>query len=183
MNILTIILSIIAILLSLFTTYYSFFRKKLSFIACLVDIDHLTGIRLGVTYWEYAFSNDGNKELVVKDVFIDCDSHEKELNIIPEIESKIPFPFILKPNEIRLIKFTIDVNFFKQVVQNKGYFSVSFTIIGSDGNFYHPFHTITPIQHKDDVIFDPNSWKPFKLTRKNKTQMVSELFFNKIISQ
>jgi hypothetical protein len=123
-----------ALLVSLTTLHFTFFRKKLSLIGCLAaynspfDDDPESGS------YEFCLSNTGNRELLVREAMVDyVDVPEHYLS--PMINSA-ELPAVLKPNQMLLVKVRL-LHLFMKNAAKKGYkVLVQFCVYSPDGKLY-----------------------------------------------
>ena len=87
------ILSTLALLVSGWTLYLTYFRKKAALIGCLAAVSVPAPDQVEDCVFDFALSNNGNLELLVREVSLDFDDGEDGL--IPEISAALPI--VLKP--------------------------------------------------------------------------------------
>ena len=158
-QIITICFSIGALLVSLTTLYFTFFRKKLSLIGCLAaynspfDDEPMSG------NYEFCLSNTGNRELLVREAMVDyVDAPEHYLS--PMINTA-ELPAVLKSNQMLLVKVRLPHLFMKNAAR-KGYkILVRFCVYSPEGKFYMVSKELEPLSQELDI--NPEGWKPFKM--------------------
>ncbi len=103
----TIIISSFALLLSLFSIYLQFFRKRTSILCKLIGINYDTPDNKYDRLLKYSISNLGNAEILINDIeFLSGNTaygRGKDSYTVLKYECK-NYPFVLKPGEIKIIE-------------------------------------------------------------------------------
>ncbi|WP_045418845.1 DUF1573 domain-containing protein [Vibrio campbellii] len=141
------ITSVIALVISLYNLYIGNFRRKDSLTCSLLSCG------ISETEWdtlyEYSLSNTGDNQLVIKEVELLAGS--------TIVTSQTPqIPVVLKPGEIVLV----DVLFNKKDLNENecGYEMIEFGVVSSTGKAYR-----VPHAHKADGKNNKDIWEAFKL--------------------
>ncbi len=135
-ELITLVLSVIAILLSGFNTYITFFYKKNSLVGGILSFgipDKNTPTPASIDI-ECSLSNTGQRELLVRDVSI-VPEDGTGVSIVPVLK-RTGIPCVLKPNQITLVKFYIPVLFANTLAFKKIPIPIEFEITSSDGKTY-----------------------------------------------
>ena len=164
-EIITLIISGSAFALSGVSIYLSFFYKKISAIGNLIvyktDFDEH-----GSVDCVFSFSNNGNKEILLRSVDIDLINWE-EGELVPEISSS-QLPAVIKSGGVSLVELSIPKYFCEALSHKQKEFSLNFNVISSDGTQYSASLTLRPmvIDEGGSIGFLQESLeKPFLLKR------------------
>ncbi len=135
-EIITLVLSIIAILLSGFNIYITFFHKKSSLIGNILSfyVPEKTAPLPSYINFECSLGNTGKRELLVREISL-LPEETAKLNLVPIIKGR-GIPCILKPEQIVLIKFDFPVLFANSLASKKIPILVEFEIASSNGKTY-----------------------------------------------
>jgi hypothetical protein len=174
-EIITISISIAALIVSLVTLYYSVFYKKIALIGTMLSWnrpnpqeDEKKEKRLDVNV-EFALSNIGNRELLIKEVEVDWEN-PPENALVPYIFPE-EIPCVLKPSQIKLIEFKVPLFFMKQIKNQNQKLVIRFQTISPNGKTYFLSKHLTP--YTDDMEWIAEDWKPFTLSKWNLKSLFS----------
>ena len=168
-DVISIGISISALLLSLVAIYLSQWHKSSKALLCLNS--RLFGCLGKTTTRElsYTFSNTGNQELYIKNISLLRGQspsgnlkHESSYLVIP---SNTVSPFVIKPGEIHAFMLSHDVKYdlppdYDEIL-NK-YIIVSLEVISANGKRFHIAHDITNLGPSGPDLKD-EIWKGFNL--------------------
>jgi len=160
-DIITISISIVALLVSLITVYFSFFRKKLSFIGCLTAFHTLSKNDPMKGRFEFSLSNNGNRELLVRDIIIDLVNAPNGM-LLPVIDSE-EIPIVLKPGQIVLSNIELPNLFLHKVAESDSIVLFNFQVYSPDGKLFIATKEIK--FNNKDLEIGNNQWKPFKMEK------------------
>jgi len=151
-DIISISMSMIALLLSSLAIYFSYWNKSTKALLCLNSrlFDCLGGKT--IRELSYTFSNIGNQELYIKDISLLRGQsplgnlkHESSYLVIPSNEVN---PFVIKPGEIRTFMLSHNVKYGLpsdyDELKNK-YIVVSLEVISANGKRFQITHDITTL--------------------------------------
>jgi hypothetical protein len=164
-EIITICISVAALLVSLITLYYSIFYKKIALVGCLLSWNHPypqnddAEKNVLVADVEFALSNTGNRELLIKEVEIDWENPPKKA--ITHIIFTKDLPCVLKPSQISLIRFGVPILFMKQIENLNQKLLIRFQVISPNGKLHFLSKYVTPCTGDSD--WNEADWKPFTL--------------------
>lgn len=151
-------ISALALLISIFTLYLTYFRKSASLIGRVASVQVAEKGQIDPWEFDFSLSNAGNLELLVKGVMLELDVDDGRL--VPEVSSELPR--VLRPGQIQLIRVSIPSRFIENVAESGRGLNVVFEVFSSKGDSYLPAK----------VIFGPGSeagefkrdlWKSFPL--------------------
>jgi len=164
-EIITLIISGLAFVISGASFYFSFFYRKTSLIGnLLIYTTDFEGH--GSVDCEFSFSNTGNKEILLRGVDIDLIKWEYG-DLVPKILSP-QLPIVIKPGGVSLVKLSIPKYFCEKLSHKQKEFSLDFSVISSDGTQYFATLILMPmiIDEDGNIGFLPESLKrPFLLKR------------------
>jgi hypothetical protein len=158
-EVLTIIISSAALLVALTTLYFTFFHKWLGLIVCLAayktesENDPMCG------NYEFSLSNTGNRELLVREAFLDLEGATGD-SLVPEVSNSL-LPVVMKPGQMLLMSFDIPNLFMRNVANSGNKVIFRFHVFSPEGKAYLPSTTIEIIN--EELEIHTNGWKPFKL--------------------
>jgi hypothetical protein len=122
----TFILSILAILISSATLYLSFFYKETNFVGSILSAKE----KDTKFVFECSLANAGNRELLIREITLTGGK------IISEFSDCEEIPYVLKPGEIKLIKFKAPLLFIKKLSQNREEAGLHLEITANNGKTY-----------------------------------------------
>jgi hypothetical protein len=144
---LALLVSVIAITLSLVTFYLQRIRKKDKVIGHLISTGDVKSQGNYDQYAEYSISNIGDTQLVIKNVKVlkpypwGFDEFTSQTNNVP---------FILKPNEISIVNVTYDSRHFKP----ENIVHIEFGIFSPNGRGYKLRHSFGQLLDSIDGQWD-----------------------------
>ena len=156
----SIIIASIAIVISFVTLYYSHIRKKISLIGALVSIHHTEDDSLHDVY-EFSLSNNGNREILVRDIEILHFSNSRS-SLVPDIKPEI-VPLIIKPGELQLINIKLPKLFMDKALKAGEPVLTQFHVYSTDGKLYLARKEIPSLSKESSL--DDKMWYPFRLQR------------------
>lgn len=164
-EIITIVISIVSLIVSLITVYFSFFRKKLSFIGCLAAYHTTSDRDPNVGRYEFALSNNGNRELLLRDIIVDVTNSPQGM-LLPVIKN-YEIPVIIKPGQMVLLNIELPKLFLTRIVETDLVVSLDFHIYSTDAKLF----IVTKLLKftNQNLEISPDGWKPFKLGKPFKT--------------
>jgi len=163
-EIITIVLSAGALLVSLLTLYFTYFHKRAGLVGVLVGRKH----RISPKYIyeiEYALSNTGNVQLILKEVkvLIGHSASEMKLGAHSVSDSECSdSPAVIEPGNVKLVHLRFMEDAIAKAKKNTGRCFVSFTLISSRGIIYELMHDLTSLNDYD-IETELIAWEPFKL--------------------
>jgi|SRR5690348_8074373 hypothetical protein len=157
-DIATIVLSSLALLVSIATLFLTFLYKRAALVGCLALVTTPEATSRDNCVFEFALSNTGTLELLIRDVSLDLTPRRS--NLIPDI-SPASVPIVLKPGQVQLLRIEIPNLFLRKIAQNQQGIVVQFHIFSSRGTFYMPEKTLIP--KVADYVMPEDAWAPFLL--------------------
>lgn len=152
------VLASLALFVSIATLYLTFFRKKAGLVGCLAAITAPEPADLDNCVFDFALSNTGTLELLVRDISLVLDG--PDAGIVPEITPSV-LPTVLKPGQVQLLKLEIPNLFMRKSAMSGRGVSVQFHVVSSRGIFYRPSKVLAPQRETHDL--PPDVWAPFVL--------------------
>lgn len=167
-EIITTCISIAALLVSLATLYFSVFYKKIGLIGCLQAWNQQNATKGGnhdplKIDIEFSMSNIGNRELLIRDVEVNWEKPPKN-DMTPILSSK-EIPCVLKPSQILLIRFDVPVLFMKWLSDLNQKLQIRFHVVSPEGKLYFLDKYLTPYTNDNEMEYDKDDWKPFRLEK------------------
>lgn len=156
-NILTLIMSSVAILLSGLTFYFNFFHKKVSLIGTLLSFATEAPDDPMHMEFECSLGNTGNRELLIRDIDVDLIGADTNKGfLVPEIVSK-EIPSIIKPGQILLVKFLLPRLFVNEAAKNGCSIKLDFDVVSSCSKHYVASKILKPTLREEFLM--ENSWQ------------------------
>lgn len=157
---LAIILSIIALLLSSISIYLQFFHKRTAINGRLLEIGNNDHNKKETTAYTYSISNVGNQQILISNIsfFAGTSSlgRAKASYTVLKYECN-DYPTIIRPDEMKLIRISLDKNQFYPKDKLPIRYFVMFEFVYLNGKRKELLHDIT--SPKD------YAWEPFSLKK------------------
>lgn len=154
----SIFIASIAIIISFATLYFSHIRQKISLLGALVSV-HQSDKSSYHDIYEFCLSNNGNREILIRDVEIVHFSNSVH-TLVPDIKPEI-IPMIIKPGQLQLIKINLPKLFMKKAFEAKESVLTQFHVYSTNGKLYLASKEVPSLLEKNN--FKSNTWQPFKL--------------------
>jgi len=151
------VISLIAVFISILALYFAHFFKSTKALLCLVTQEEPDNRRK----LTYTLSNTGNQELFIKHVHMLLKPTNKIVSQVPMCNIQIIEPFIIKPNEIKY--FTIIEDNFKNQIDKNMLKIVNIQMISSLGKKFELNHNITHL--KNDTKLKDNIYNCVELQK------------------
>ena len=163
-EVVTILLSAVALIVSFVTFYLTYFHKRAGLVGVLVGCRYgLVGLYENEV--EYALSNTGNLQLVFREIELlvgrSTAGKQSEAYSVSQFESS-DYPAIIEPSHIKLVKLRFKSNQIAEAKKTNERCIVTFTLISSNGKVHELMHDLTDLEEYNTVASSV-VWKPFKL--------------------
>jgi len=155
-NVVATTLSSLALLVSAATLYLTYFRKKAALVGCLAAMSAPEVDDVDNWSFEFALSNTGNIELLVREVALE----PPKIGLVPEITPEA-LPAILKPGEVQLLTLELPNRFCRQPAQIQHGVTFTFHVFSSRGTVYAPRKALGPLREVGGTT--KADWVPFTL--------------------
>jgi|GEM_PF-7048108 len=160
-DIATIVLSTLALFVSIATLFLTFLYKRAALVGCLASITTPEVTSRDNCVFEFALSNTGTLDLLIRDISFDLTAHRSDP--IPDIAPSF-IPTVLKAGQVQLLKITLPNLFLQKAARNQYGIVIQFHIFSSRGIFYMPEKLIVP--RVADYPMPEDAWSPFLLGKK-----------------
>ena len=152
------ILASLALLVSIFTLYLTFLHKRAKLIGCLAAIDFPAPSYSPFCTFDFALSNTGTLELLLREVALDVSG--PYTGLLPETNPE-DMPIVIGPGQVKLIKVQIPNLFIRNLAQRGGSIEFDFHIFSSRGNLYLARKLVAPLD--ESLELPKSTWSPFSL--------------------
>ena len=154
------VLSSLALLVSLVTLYLTFFHKRAKLVACLAAIDFPEPSHSPHCTFDFALSNTGTLELLLREISIDASS--PDVGLLPEIHLE-ELPLVVSPGQVKLVKVQVPNLFIRNIAQRGGGVEFAFHIFSSRGDLYLARKAVSSLDASLEL--PKRTWSPFSLGR------------------
>lgn len=158
-DIITLIISGGALVVSLISLYFSLFYKRISLVGTLAAWNPRTENFENSQVCEIAISNTGNRGLVLREIEI-LSFPEIDGELFPVLESEL-IPAVLKPGEMKLLTIPIPDLYLQKLVKGNRVLRLNFHIFTTEASLKLATKDLTPPVGGADI--PESDWKPFKL--------------------
>lgn len=162
--IVTICISVGALLVSFFTLYLTFFYRRTSMVGTLAGFDWTTDPDESIGELHYSLANTGNQALLVRLLnYYVVGSTGVEPAVVPEPNAQ-NIPIVIEPGAIELITIKEQLNFFERQFRNGKSINVQFDVYAPNGKQYFLLHTLKA-EKPEWLNVSDDCFLPFSLTR------------------
>lgn len=150
-----------ALLVSLVSFYFSALHRKTGMSACLAACNAAHDCDPRYVVYEFALSNNGNRDLMVRNVTLFVAGGPDSL-LNPELEIE-EMPLVLGAAKVEHVRILVPVVFLNTVADFSAKLEFVFEVFTPKAEFRVAVKKVSPYGGNRDVEFDAKDWKPFKL--------------------